>query len=150
MHLSHNKGLKGSPGFTVSEPAKAGSSGFTIIELIVAVLFLAVVGTFLLIQRGDLVASNHDTERKTAVNAMYYSLEKVYYPQHGAYPQTLDAAALPSVDPALFTDVNGKKPGDTGYEYRYEPTGCSDGKCKNYTLRVPLQKEAEYVKRSDR
>jgi type II secretory pathway pseudopilin PulG len=126
------------------------TKGFTVIELLVAVVFLAVAGTFLLIQRNDLTVSNRDTERKTAVNAMYYSLEKVYYEQNKAYPQTLNATSLPSVDPALFTDTNNKKPGDTGYEYRYEPTGCNDGKCKNYTLRVTLQKEAEYIKRSNR
>lgn len=124
--------------------------GFTVIELIVVVAFLAVAAIFLFIQRNDLVATNNDTERKTAVNAIYYSLEKVYYPANNAYPETISSSTLPSVDPALFTDINGKKVGDNGYEYRYNATGCSNGKCKNYTLSVNLQKEAEYTKKSDR
>lgn len=125
-------------------------SGFTVIELVAAIIFLAVATTFLFIQRDDLAATNDDTQRKTAVNAFYYSLEKVYYPANKSYPQTLSSSALASVDPALFTDTNDKKPGDSGYEYRYVPTGCVDGKCKNYTLSVNLKKEAQYTKRSDR
>jgi len=126
------------------------SAGFTVIELVVVVVFLAVAATFLFIQRNDLVVTNNDTDRKTAVNAFYYSLEKVYYPANSTYPETLSSSALPSVDPDLFTDINGKKPGDSGYEYRYSPTGCTNGKCKNYTLSVNLQKEAEYTKKSGR
>lgn len=133
-----------------NETLKTSQSGFTVIELIVVAVFLAVAAIFLFIQRSDLIATNNDTTRKTAVNSMYYSLEKVYYPANNAYPETINSATLPSVDPALFTDPNGKKPGDAGYEYRYNPINCTNGKCKNYTLSVNLQKEAEYVKKSDR
>jgi type II secretory pathway pseudopilin PulG len=130
--------------------ASSRSRGFTVIELSVVVVFLAVTAIFLLIQRNDLQATQADTQRKTAVNAFYYGLEKVYYPAHQSYPQTISTSVLPSVDPALFTDVHGKKQGDRGYEYKYEPIGCTDGVCKNYTLTVTLQKEAMYVKKSDR
>lgn len=126
------------------------SGGFTIIELIVAIIFLGLATTFLLIQKADLQATTNDTARKTAINAMYYSLENVYYKANNSYPQQISSTVLPSVDPALFTDVNGKKQGESGYEYKYEPVGCSDGKCKNYTLSVNLQKEATYTKKSDR
>jgi Tfp pilus assembly protein PilE len=126
------------------------STGFTVIELLVAVLFLASASAILFTQRTNLVAIQRDTTRKTAINAMYYSLEEVYYPAHNnSYPAKLDKATLPSVDPALFTDPNGKTLGDSSSNYRYEGTNCStDGVCKSYTLRALLEKEADYVKTS--
>lgn len=130
--------------------ASSRSRGFTVVELLVVVVFLAVAAVFLLIQRNDLQATQHDTQRKTAINAFYYSLEKVYYPAHHSYPQTISTGVLPSVDPALFTDPDGHKQGAAGYEYTYEPTGCSNNACKNYTLSAALQKEAAYTKKSDR
>lgn len=123
-------------------------SGFTVIELLVAIVFLALATTFLVIQRGDLMATHRDSTRKTSINAFYYSLEEVYYASHHAYPDSINSSVLPSVEPALFTDTNGKKPGDTGYEYHYDPTGCANGQCKAYTLSVHLEKEAEYTKHS--
>lgn len=134
----------------MSKQSTSRISGFTVIELVVVIAFLATAAIFLFIQRNDLVASNKDTERKTAVNAMYYSLEKVYYPANNSYPEKVTSAILPSVDPTLFIDTNGKKPGDNGFEYRYTATGCSSGACKNFTLSVNLQKEAQYTKQSNR
>lgn len=125
-------------------------SGFTVIELIVVIVFLSVATIFLVLQRNGTAQSALDIQRKTAVNAMYYSLEKVYYPANKAYPEKLTSAVLPSVDPALFKDLNGVNPGESGYEYRYTATDCADGKCKNYTLSVNLQKEGEYTKKSNR
>lgn len=133
----------------MNQPSHSRQRGFTVIELVVVAAFLAVAAVFLFIQRSDLIATDHDTQRKTAVNAFYYSLEKVYYPAHHNYPETLSSSTLTTVDPALFTDPSGKKPGTAGYEYRYEPTGCSNGACQHYTLSVNLQKEAEFVKKSD-
>lgn len=126
------------------------SAGFTVIELVVAVLFLASATVILFSQRSNLVAIQRDTTRKTAINAMYYSLEEVYYAAHNnSYPTKLDATTLPSVDPALFTDPNGKTIGDGASNYRYEGTNCTtDGACKSYNLRALLEKEADYVKSS--
>jgi Tfp pilus assembly protein PilE len=126
------------------------SAGFTVIEIIVAVLFLASATVILFTQRANLVAIQRDATRKTAINAMYYSLEEVYYPAHNnSYPGKLDKTTLPSVDPALFTDPNGNTIGSGSSNYRYEGTNCStDGVCKSYTLRALLEKEADYVKTS--
>lgn len=126
------------------------TTGFTVIEIIVAILFLASATVILFTQRQNLLATQRDASRKTAVNAMYYSLEEVYYGAHNnSYPSKLDSSTLPSVDPAVFTDPSGNKLGDSTSSYRYEPTNCStDGICKSYTLRALLEKEADYVKTS--
>ncbi|MDB5183608.1 MAG: hypothetical protein JWO07_289 [Candidatus Saccharibacteria bacterium] len=86
---------------------KSSQSGFTVIELVVVAVILAIAGALIFIQINNLKIANQDDTRKTAINAMYYALEEVYYKKHTAYPATLTSATLPSVDPTLFTDPDG-------------------------------------------
>jgi Tfp pilus assembly protein PilE len=121
--------------------------GFTVIELLVIIVILGVGGWLFFTERATINAEQRDSTRKTAINAMYYDLEEVYYEAHGYYPQTIDSKTLRAMDPALFTDPNGVKMGETGADYRYEPTSCStDGQCKGYTLRAQMEREADYTK----
>lgn len=77
------------------------------IELIVAVIILITAGFLVFIQINNLSTAQHDKDRKTAINAMYYALEEVYYQQNKSYPEKLTSETLPSVDPKLFTDPDG-------------------------------------------
>lgn len=146
------------------------NSGFTVIELLVVIAIAGIASVLVFVQQNDLRTSNQDERRKTAINAIYYNLEEVFYPKNGFYPETLSAEKLPAMDPTLLTDTNGIKLGQkiesdadldpemrqaaealaqSAYEYKYEPTNCdAAGKCKSYSLRVQLAKEAEYVKTS--
>jgi len=123
-------------------------NGFTVIELLFIIVLLGTASVLFFVQRENVVVAAHDTERKTAINAMYYSLEEVFYTKNQYYPLTISGEVLPSVDPALFTDPSGNEFGTPSSEYRYEPTNCDGDKCKSYTLRTTLQGEAEYVKTS--
>lgn len=123
------------------------AKGFTVIELLVAIVLMATATTLFFVEKNQIEQTRRDTQRKVALNAMYYAIEEVYYPQHKSYPNAVDSKILRSVDPSLFTDPYGNKIGSEGAEYRYEPTGCStDGNCTGYTLRVALEREAEYTK----
>lgn len=122
------------------------SKGFTIIELIFIIVLLGAASVLFFVQKNNLEVAGRDETRKTAINAMYYSIEEVYFKTNGYYPQTIDATVLPSVDPSLFTDPNGVKIGEANSNYRYEPYNCNDNKCKNYTLRTTLENEADYIK----
>ena len=82
-------------------------SGFTAIELIVAAVVLTLAGFLVFMQINKLEIANKDSQRKVAVNAMYYALEEVYYKEHKSYPASLSSDTLPSVDPELFTDPDG-------------------------------------------
>jgi prepilin-type N-terminal cleavage/methylation domain-containing protein len=124
--------------------------GFTVIELLVTIVVVVVAATVFMMQKNDIERGNRDTQRKTAINAMYYSLEKVYFKEHGYYPMNIGKKTLPSVDPELFKDPDDKKLGEYGSNYRYEPTSCQNSQCKGYTLRADLEKEQDYVKTSDR
>jgi len=86
---------------------KSQESGFTVIELIVVGLVVALASVLVYVQINNLKIANQNDQRKTAINAMYYALEEVYYKQHHSYPQTLTTGTLPSVDPSLFTDPDG-------------------------------------------
>lgn len=123
-------------------------AGFTVLELIIVVVFLVVVGTIFFIQKRDLEVAERDTARKTAINAMYYNLEEVYYPTNKAYPEKITAEALRGIDPALLKDPEGVQIGDQNSDYRYEPKDCQEGKCKSYELRADLEHEADFVKTS--
>src|SRR5690348_4396658 len=118
-------------------------SGFTVLELIVAVVFLVVAGTFFFIQKRNLEVANRDSVRKTAINSIYYNLEDVYYPANGAYPEHLTADQLKGVDPTAFTDPNGKAFETEGSDYSYTPKDCADGKCKSYSITANLENEAD-------
>ena len=124
------------------------TSGFTVIEFLVVVLVLGAASLLFFMQKGDLQIASRDQQRKTAINAMYYSLEKVFYKTNSYYPATINHTNLPSVDPALFTDPTGIKLGEPESNYRYEPVNCTDNKCSRYTLRTTLENEADFVKES--
>lgn len=125
------------------------TNGFTVIELVIFIIIIMVAGTLFFVEKAQIEQAQRDTERKTSINALYYALEEVYYPQNKSYPTTVDSKILRSVDPALFNDPFGTKIGTEGAEYRYEPTNCtSDGKCSGYTLRVALEREGDFIKTS--
>lgn len=125
------------------------AKGFTVIELLVVIAFVIGAGVLFFVEKNQIEQSRRDTERKVAVNAMYYALEEVYYTQNHYYPSAVDSKVLRSVDPTLFQDPYGTKIGTEGSDYRYEPSGCTtDGKCTSYSLKSELEREAEFEKKS--
>jgi len=127
---------------------KTTTRGFTIIELLFIIVLLAAASVLFFVQKNNLEVAGRDETRKTAINAMYYSIEEVYFKSHNSYPRTIDSTVLPSVDPSLFTDPNGVKLGESNSSYRYEPYNCDGDACKNYTLRTTLENEDDYVKQN--
>lgn len=125
--------------------------GFTVIELIAVVLLVGLASILFFVQKNNVQVAAQDDKRKTAINAIYYNLEEVYFPKHQSYPSKLDAKDLPAMDPELLKDTNGVDMTDQEQvsEYHYEPLNCTtDGKCRGYTLRVNLQNEEDFVKKS--
>lgn len=122
---------------------------FTVLELIVAIVFVGIFVILFFIQKENVEAINRDDKRKVSINAIYYALEEGYYAQNNAYPETLNKSdILPWIDPNLFTDPYGTNLWENESNYSYEAYDCNDGKCKTYTLRSSMEKEADYVKNS--
>ena len=122
--------------------------GFTVLELIGTVIFLIAIGTIFWVQKRDLQVASRDSQRKTAINAIYYNLEDVYYPAHKTYPEKLTADQLPGIDPTTLKDPQGVGVGDPKSNYNYAPKDCQNGQCKSYTLSARLEHEADFVKQS--
>lgn len=120
------------------------SKGFTVIELLVVLVFTGAAAIVFLNGRASYDAMQRDNQRKIAINAMYYSLEEVFYEKNSYYPESIDSKTLRSVDPDLFNDPSGIKLGTGNSTYRYEPAACTDGKCKSYSLVAVMEREAEY------
>jgi hypothetical protein len=112
------------------------------------VIILGFASILFFVQKNNIQIATQNNTKKTAINAMYYGLEEVFYPANKYYPQTIESDNLKSVDPALFTDPAGIKLGTAGSAYTYTPTNCSDNKCKSYTLKAALTNEADYIKNS--
>jgi len=127
---------------------RKNKSGFTILELVVVILFASVALILFFIQKANVDAMNRDDNRKTAINAMYYALEEGFYAENGYYPETISEKNLTVIDPALFTDPTGINLGEEGCSYTYDPANCEDGKCKEYVLRATLEKEDVYIKKN--
>ena len=128
---------------------KQVKAGFTLVEILVVIAFLGLLFIFALLQYFTLSAMDRDEQRKTAINAVYYSLEEGFYAQNGYYPQTISDTVLTTMDPELFTDPDGVNLGSEGSTYTYEPADCDDnGHCQEYTLRADLEREDDYIKRS--
>lgn len=128
---------------------KKYSNGFTVIELLFIVVVLAAASVLFFMQKNNVEAASRDETRKISINALYYSLEEVFFKKNGYYPVAIDAETLPSVDPSLFTDPEGVAIGEGDSDYRYDSTNCDDDRCKSYTLRTSLENEADYIKESN-
>lgn len=120
--------------------------GFTILEIIIVATFASLLLILFFIQKSNLDAMKRDEDRKTAINAMYYALEESFYKDHKYYPESISEDNIKVIDPALWTDPLGFNLGDPASSYSYEPANCTDGKCKEYTLKADLEKEDAYVK----
>ncbi len=129
------------------KPAKLNDSGYTVVELLVVLIIFATLGiSFMYIGRQNL-SDARDIERKRDLNALYFALEASK--QRGeAYPQYPSTDNLKGIDPEILVDPKGVKLGDPGAEYRYEPASCTDQKCQTFELKVNLEKEAEFTKKS--
>jgi prepilin-type N-terminal cleavage/methylation domain-containing protein len=122
------------------------SRGFTVIELLIVVVLVTTASLLFFMQKNNVEVAARDESRKTSINAMYYSLEEVYFKQHSSYPRAVNSTVLPSVDPELFKDPSGVKIGEADSNFSYEATNCDGDACKAYTLRTTLQNEDDYIK----
>lgn len=121
---------------------------FTVIEIIIVAVFLITAGVVAFFQYERLLEQQADDQKKTAINAIYYSLEEGYFPTHQSYPEHIDKDTLPTMDSSLLTDPYDITLGEQDSAYRYEPKNCKDGQCRSYTLRTSLSHESDFVKQS--
>ncbi len=119
------------------------TSGFTVIEVISAVVLVTIVGTLVVLQKNNIDAASRDQQRKTSVNAVYYGLKEGYLPQHNSYPIVVNKDTLPYVSPSSFELVGD----DPKYKMHYQGLDCEAATCKGFEIKINLEKEATYSKK---
>ncbi|MBR2710704.1 type II secretion system protein [Candidatus Saccharibacteria bacterium] len=122
--------------------------GFTILEIVIVVIFASLFFIIFFMQKANLDAMYRDETRKTAINAMYYALEKDFYPKNGYYPEYISKENISVIDPNLWTDPSGYQLGEPESSYSYQPANCSQGQCQEFILKANLEKEDSYIKTS--
>jgi competence protein ComGC len=123
--------------------------GFTIIEMLIFFVILAVLAIFFVIQKTDLDASYADRDSKSAINSLYYNLTEIYQPSHGNYPSEITIDTLTGIDQTILTDAYGNTIGNPESIYKYQGLDCNgSGECKDFKLTAELEKEAAYEKSS--
>lgn len=123
------------------------SSGFTVVETLVTIIFLGVLSTAGYSLYEAVRMTHRDQDRKVAINTIHHNLKEVVRPQLGAYPKTLNASQLTAMDAALLKDPSGVRIGRQDSDYRYEPTGCNGSDtCRGYTLIADLERETDFTK----
>ena len=120
------------------------TQGFTVIELLVALVLVLIIGTIALVQKNDLDASTRDQKRKISVNAMYYGLKEGYFKQNKSYPSTISKENLLFIDPASFVLVGN----DKEYTIHYKGLNCEANACADFLVTTKLEKESEYKRGS--
>ncbi len=123
--------------------------GFTVIELVIVIVFLGVVFGLFFTQKNHLRQLNRDAERKTAVNAIYFNLTQIYYKNNKYYPETLTPETLPGMDPQLFTDPQGILLGELGSNYTYEASSCTNNQCQQFKITADLELEEDFTRDSN-
>lgn len=119
------------------------NQGFTVLELLVALLLVFIIAILVVLQKSDIDASQRDQQRKSNVNAIYYALKEGYYPKNQSYPTEINETTLPYVDPETFKQVGGGE-----YKAVYKALNCNNQACKKFLITVRLEKEETYKKAS--
>lgn len=104
------------------------SSGFTIIELLIVIVVIAILAGLVLNAFGNIQARARDTERRNDINAIHTQLE-LYYTDNDEYPA--DLADLDNLNPEALVAPSA----DEEYDYTVSDDGSS------YTLSTTLEAE---------
>lgn len=151
---------------------KNRQSGFTIVELLIVIVIIAILAGLVITTFVGIQARARDSERQTDINALQKQIE-AYYANVGAYPTAanlessafrsgndikLDTKALADPSNASVTTFITSTPTATSKQYAYiaTPSGCnastsdagatatpaSPGACTGYTVSAWLESKS--------
>ncbi|MDQ5914014.1 MAG: ral secretion pathway protein [Patescibacteria group bacterium] len=125
---------------------KLDNAGYTVLELLAVLFIFTTMGVLFSYALRQNAADSRDAQRKRDISAVYFQLESIK--TEAGYPEKITLEKLVGIDPEALTDTKGIKLGESNAEYRYYPADCNSGLCKSYELKVNLEKEAEFIKKS--
>jgi prepilin-type N-terminal cleavage/methylation domain-containing protein len=150
---------------------KQKSKGFTIVELLIVIVVIAILATLVIVTFTGIQQKARDSKRQTDIDALDSHLE-AFYADNGYYPTITDlqnnsgannwvSTNMKGLDPTALTDPNGtgitgSAPATGTYVYSYVTTGCttsspssSTNECTGFTLTAELEGGGTFVKQSN-
>jgi prepilin-type N-terminal cleavage/methylation domain-containing protein len=125
---------------------KLDNKGYTAVELLAVLVIFSTLGILFAYILRQNAADARDIQRKRDLSSIYFQLEAAK--TEAGYPEVITKEKLPGIDPEALVDTNNIELGQPNAEYRYFPAQCSGGFCKSYELKVNLEKESEFIKKS--
>lgn len=110
------------------------NSGFTIVELLVVIVVIAILVALTLPNLFGLQRRARDDDRKNDLKNVQTALES-YFTDEQNYPAAL-ATLAPDYLTAVPTDPQGN-----AYTYTPAPASCTDSSCTSYTLSADLEND---------
>lgn len=109
--------------------------GFTIVELLVVIVVIAILVALTLPNLFSLQERARDDERKNDLKNIQTALE-AYYSDNNAYP-----AATSDLETDYIDSVPTDPDDDSAYTYTATPSGCTTAAddCTDYTLQATLE-----------
>lgn len=151
---------------------KNRSKGFTIVELLIVIVVIAILATLVIVTFTGIQAKARDSKRETDIDALDSHLE-AFYANNGYYPTITDLvtsgapnttwlnANMAGFDPTALTDPKGSiitsnTPAAGTYAYSYVTQGCTTSspssptnECTSFTLTAELESGGTFVKQSN-
>lgn len=156
---------------------KKRSEGFTIVELLIVIVVIAILATLVIVTFSGIQQKARDSQRQTDINALDSHVE-AFYAENGAYPtatQIADATwrgkYMKGLDPAALVSPKGANLNDStkADAYSYKPTqddgttACTgtdvtttgdtpvvDTSCTKFTMSAPMEgSSTAYSKQSN-
>lgn len=138
---------------------KQKSKGFTIVELLIVIVVIAILATLVIVTFTGIQKKARDSKRQTDITAVASHLE-AFYANNGYYPTLYDlqqgstflSANMKGLDPSALTSPEGDQisatagNGTSGWAYGYTTTGCTatsasstTNECTAFTLTANLE-----------
>lgn len=146
---------------------KQKSKGFTIVELLIVIVVIAILATLVIVTFTGIQQKARDSKRQTDVNALASHLA-AYFANNGYYPTVTDlqnatwvSANMKGFDPSALTDpkggtITGNAPATGTYAYSYVTQGCtttqassSTNECTSFVLTAELEAGGTFSKASN-
>ena len=155
--------------------AKARSSGFTIVELLIVIVVIGILATLVIVTFSGIQQKGRNSQRQTDINAIASHVE-AFYAEKGYYPTLADLQSATfrstytkGLDPEALKDPKGAS-GNIGgttsaTQYGYVAagtTGCvnttvsdstlavtTNNGCDSFTVTATLEPSGTYEKKSN-
>lgn len=126
-------------------PRRLGSSGFSLIELLVVATLIIILSTIGLVSYNRSLVNSRNAKRKADLEIMRQALV-LYKLDNGRYPDLTDATfaeVQTAIGSSYLQDVPADPKNDATYFYSYDGTGtCGAPGCTTFQLSAQLETDA--------